>query len=378
MRVGIVGGGPAGLYLAILLRRRRLASSVTVYERNAPGATFGWGIVFSGRTMANLEHADPESHRRIRKAAVEWDDVVVQLQGETVVIGGNHFVGVERLAFLRALQERAEELGVDVRYETVCDDPAGLASDSDLLAGADGVGSVVRSAWAPAFEPRLDERRNLYAWLGTPARFGGLTMAFRTVPAGTFVAHAYNYSADLATFVVECDPGTFERAGLARMPEPEALAYLAGVFAAELDGRPLLGRDFRWIRFIHLANRHWHTGNVVLLGDALHTAHFSIGSGTKLALEDAIALTDALGATSGIPEALSAWEEARRPQVESYQDAALTSLKWLEDLGADLQLAPIPFALKVMTRSGRLDMERLRQRDPAFVAAVEAHRAQAS
>jgi 2-polyprenyl-6-methoxyphenol hydroxylase-like FAD-dependent oxidoreductase len=344
-----------------------------VFERNAPDATFGWGIVFSGRTMANLAQADPPSHAAFMGIAQSWDKVVVQLQGRTVSVGGNDFVGVERLAFLNALQARAAELGVVIHYRSPVAHPEALAGDAHLLVGADGVGSVVRAAWADKFAPSLDERKNRYTWLGTPARFDGLTMAFRTVAEGTFIAHAYNYSPEMATFVVECDPGTFARAELDHLPESDALAYLARVFAEELGGRPLLGRDYRWIRFLHLANRHWHTANVALLGDALHTAHFSIGSGTKLALEDAIALCDALERHPEVADALPAWELARAPAVGAYQDAALTSLKWLENLGDDLELDPIPFALKVMTRSGRLDMERLRERDPEFVAAVEAY-----
>ena len=369
MRVDIVGGGPAGLYAAILLRSRGLADQVTVYERNPPGATFGFGIVFSGSTLANLKAADEASYRRIADVSLTWTDVIVGHPDETVRIGGNDFAGVARLAFLEALQARCRELDVDLRFEAEVTDPTVLEM-ADLLIGADGVGSVVRDWHRDAFDPSLDERRNLYIWLGTAQRFDGLAMLFRRAPAGTFIAHAYAYGPEGSTFVVECAPETFQAAGLHERSERDALAYLADVFAEDLNGQPLMARGYRWIRFIMLQNAQWHHRNVVLLGDALHTAHFSIGSGTKLALEDAIALAEAVEAEGAIPQALARFQSTRQPPVEAYQAASLSSLKWLEHVDADLDLDPLAFAYKLMTRSGRVDDVSLSRRDPDFFAAL--------
>jgi anthraniloyl-CoA monooxygenase len=306
----------------------------------------------------------------IRDRAVTWTDVIVGHQGERVHVGGNDFAGIGRLAFLDALQQRCASLGVDVRYETAVADPRSLQA-ADLVVGADGVRSTVRGAFEASFGPELDERHNPYVWLGTTQRFPGLAMLFRPSAAGLFIAHAYEYGPEGSTFVVECSLETWRRAGLDRLGEAEALALLEAVFAADLEGAPLRAKDYRWLRFILLRNRTWRHENVTLLGDALHTAHFSIGSGTKLALEDAIALADALAAAPDAAAAIDRYAEARRPDVEAYQAASLESMRWLETLDADLALDPVRFAYRVMTRSGRVSADTLRRRDPEFMARLE-------
>jgi anthraniloyl-CoA monooxygenase len=371
MEVAIVGGGPAGLYLALLLRARELARSVTVYERNRPEATFGFGIVLSGRTLANLQTADAPSYERIAARCVRWQDVLVGHRGELVRIGGNSFAGIGRLEFLQTLRERCVETGVELRYQCPVDDPDALRG-ADLVVGADGVRSTVREAYADAFQPLLDERRNRYIWLGTRQGFDGLAMLFRQAPEGLFVAHAYRYGPEGSTFVVECAPETWAAAELDRRSPDDGLRFLAEVFAAELDGAPLVAKDYRWIRFLMLSNRCWRHENVVLLGDALHTAHFSIGSGTKLAVEDAMALAEALARESDPRVAVDQFATARRPGVEAYQAASLESLRWLEGLDADLDLDPVSFAYRCMTRSGRVDADSVRRRDPQFMARVDA------
>jgi anthraniloyl-CoA monooxygenase len=373
MHVSIVGGGPAGLYLAILLRRRGLADAVTIHERNSRAASIGFGIVFSGRTLDSLREADAESYEAIRAHSATWEDVIVGYRGQRILVGGNDFAAVARMDFLRALQDRCESLGVDLRYDDEVNEVDGLL-DADLVVGADGVGSLVRSRFEASFEPLIDERNNPYIWLGTPQVFEGLAMLFRTTPAGTFIAHAYEYGAEGSTFVVECSLDTWRRSGLERLPEDAGLAYLEGVFRDDLAGQPLLAKGYRWIRFVMLRCNHWSHDNVVLLGDALHTAHFSIGSGTKLAVEDAIALADALEAEGGVTAALAAFESGRRPEVEALQDASYESLRWLETIEHDLGMEPVPFAYRLMTRSGRVDDDSLRRRDPEFAAAVEAWR----
>ncbi|HEX5758735.1 MAG TPA: FAD-dependent monooxygenase [Thermoanaerobaculia bacterium] len=370
MRILVVGGGPAGLYFALLMKRRDPRHEVTVLERNPRDTTFGWGVVFSEQTLSYLADPDPPTFRALDARLARWDNVDIVHRGEKVTIRGNRFSGIPRLELLDVLQRRCEELGVDLRFARPIA-PDEELPPADLVVGADGVRSVVRERFAAAFGPAFDVRRNRYIWLGTPRLFHGLTLTFRAHADGLFIAHSYKYGRDRSTFIVECDPESWRRAGLGEMDEEEGLRYLERLFADDLAGAPLLSNASRWLQFATLRNRRWSHGNVVLLGDALHTAHFSIGSGTKLALEDAIALAGALDQHSELPAALAAFERSRRPHVERYQSAAEASAAWFEGAAADLHLDPLAFAYRAMVRSERLGHANLKRRDPEFVAAYE-------
>jgi anthraniloyl-CoA monooxygenase len=378
MKVNIIGGGPAGLYLAILLKQRDPRHAIAVYERDRPDDTFGWGIVFAGRTLSLLAEYDPPSHAAVLDGLETWDNVDVVHCGERVSVGGNNFSGIARLRFLNILQQRCAELGVQLEFSRVVEEGVGVEAlrDCDLLVGADGANSTVRRTYAPFFQPIIDLRQNRYVWLGTRRRFDGLTMIFRQSEAGLFIGHAYRFGPATSTFVVECPPDTWLRAGLDRLDEPAACAYLAEVFRGDLGGEPLLSNNFlRWQNFPLIKNKRWRHENVVLLGDALHTAHFSIGSGTRLALEDAMVLADAFRERPGVEDALARFEALRRPRVEEFQEAALTSLVWLENVAEQLHLPPVPFAYRLMTRSRRTGYNRLSRKDPGFIARFDEWRA---
>lgn len=371
MKITIVGGGPSGLYFAILMKKLSPANQITIVERDGPNDTFGWGIVFSDQTFSYLKDNDEPSYAEISSNCEIWDNVDVVHRDQKITIRGNRFSGIGRLAFLNILQKRCRELGVEIKFHMNATDPAELAP-YDLLVGADGANSTVRRAHNDAFQPSVEMRKNKYIWLGTHKLFHGLTLTFRENEAGLFIAHSYKFNKTTSTFIVECSEQTWSAAGLDRMSDDETCEYLAGVFKKDLDGHALLSNNFvRWLNFPLVKNSQWHHENVVLLGDALHTAHFSIGSGTKLALEDSIALAKCFEANSSVEAALEDFQRVRKPIVDAYQEAAYASLLMFENADEDMHMDAIPFAYKMMTRSKKIDYEKLKRRDPQFIAAYD-------
>jgi len=372
MKIACLGGGPGGLYFAILMKKAWAQAEVAVYERNGPDDTFGFGVVFSDATLANLGDADAESYAEIRRRLAHWDDIDIHLKGALLRSTGHGFCGCSRKALLNLLQERARTLGVKLAFQHEFAD-AGPFAECDLVVAADGVNSALRSANADAFEPEIDFRPNRFIWLGTEARFPAFTFIFKENEHGLWRVHAYQYEAGRATFIVECTAATFARTGLDANDEAAAVAYCERLFARELAGRGLLANRSIWRNFPNVRTGRWHVGRLVLIGDAAHTAHFSVGSGTKLAIEDAIALADAVKARpDDIPAALADYEARHRPEVESLQRAALVSQRWFEESERYYaRLEPIQFAFSLLTRSLRISHENLKLRDPAFVGEVD-------
>jgi len=371
MRVAIVGAGPAGLYLAYLLKRRDRSAEVRVFEQNPAGATFGFGVVFSDRALEFLREDDPETCDAIAPAMESWSDITLDLEGRVVSIDGVGFSAVGRLELLRLLQKRVESVGVAVQYERAVGSLDELAG-ADLVVGADGVNSLVRRAHEKELGASVGHLTNKFAWYGTTRRFETLTQTFRRNTDGAFNAHHYRYSPRMSTFIVETDAATWQRAGFASMDEASTKAYLERVFADVLSGRGLVSNKSVWRNFPKVTNARWSAGKAVLLGDALHTAHFSIGSGTRLAMEDAIALARAIGThPADAGAAARAYEAARRPIIDKLTAAANSSGEWYERFAEHMKLAPLEFAMSYITRSGRVDLERLRAVSPRFVAAYE-------
>ena len=370
MRVAIVGAGPAGLYLAILLKRDNPGHQVTVFERNRLEDGFGFGVVFSDETMENVGEADPETNRAMAEAAANWDDIEIHFRGSVTRSTGHRFSGVERKTLLELLARRARALGVEILGQREIRTPADCGP-ADLVVAADGVASLLRDHLADQFQPQLDWRTNRFVWLGTTRPFPAFTFYFKPSPAGLWRTHAYQYAPGRSTFIVEAREETWQASGLREDDEAGTVAYLERLFKEELEGHRLLANRSIWRRFPTVRNGRWHAGNVVLLGDAAHTAHFSVGSGTKLAMEDAIALAAALSSGKPVPEALADYETARRPGVESLQRAAQASLEWFESVERYQELDPLQFAFTMLTRSLRITHENLRLRDPALVAQVD-------
>jgi 2-polyprenyl-6-methoxyphenol hydroxylase-like FAD-dependent oxidoreductase len=374
MRVAIIGAGPAGLYLSYLLKRRRGSAEVRVFEQNPADATFGFGVVFSDRALEFLREDDPETYDAITPAMESWSDITLDLEGRVVPIDGVGFSAVGRLELLRLLQKRVEGAGVAVQFER----PIGSLDelkDADLIVGADGVNSLVRRTYEKAFGASVGFLTNKFAWYGTTKRFETLTQTFRRGPDGAFNAHHYRYSSQMSTFIVETEAATWERAGFASMDEAATKACLERVFADVLDGHRLVSNKSAWRNFPKILNQHWSARNAVLLGDALHTAHFSIGSGTRLAMEDAIALARAIETNpADAGAAARAYEAARRPILDKLTMAANASGEWYEHFAGHMKLAPLDFAMSYITRSGRVDLDRLRVVSPKFVAAYEESR----
>jgi anthraniloyl-CoA monooxygenase len=372
VRIVSVGGGPAGLYLGILMKRADPRHQITVLERNRPDDTFGFGVVFSDATLENLGRADPDSYAAIRRSFSHWDDIDIHWRGEVLTSTGHGFCGMERRLLLQILQERCRELGVELQFEREVTDLDDLARRADLVLGADGVASTVRSLRAAGFGPEIDVRPNRFVWLGTTFPFKSFTFYFKENEHGLWRVHAYRYRDSGSTFIVETTVDAFARAGLRADDEDGSIRYLEELFADELAGHPLIKNRSIWRNFPTVRNRRWHDGNVVLLGDAAHTAHFSIGSGTKLALEDSIALAGALTGESSVEAALDRYERERRPAVESLQRAAQVSLEWFEGTERYRSMGGIQFAFTLMTRSLRVSHDNLARRDPDLVARVDA------
>lgn len=371
MKINIIGGGPAGLYFAILMKKADASHQIKIRERNGPNDTFGWGVVFSGKTLANLRAADEESHADITKEFEAWDNVDVVHRDAKISIHGNSFSGIARLQLLKILQRRAEQLGVEIEFRNEVHDIESLRKDCDLLLAADGVNSSVRLRYAEQFHPELDLRTNRYIWYGTNQLFHGLTLTFRVNEAGVFAAHSYKFNSSTSTFIVECDPHTWEKAEFSQMSGDETREYLGEVFCGDLDGHELLSNNSKWINFLLVKNKNWHFENVVLIGDALHTAHFSIGSGTKLAMEDAIALAESFQRAENVNEALSNFASKRDPVIQDYQAAAFESMVWFENATQYMHLSPLELAFSLMTRSGRVSYDDLKRRDPEFIKQYE-------
>jgi 2-polyprenyl-6-methoxyphenol hydroxylase-like FAD-dependent oxidoreductase len=374
MRIAILGAGPAGLYLAYLIKRRSPAAEVTVVEQNAADATWGFGVVFSDRALEFLREDDAETYAAIVPHMESWNDITLSHRGARVTIDGVGFAAIGRLHLLQLLQARARSVGVAPQYRRMVKSLDELAG-ADLVVGADGVNSLVRRTHEAAFGATVKLLTNRFAWFGTAKRFDTLTQTFVTTDLGTFNAHHYRYAPGASTFIVETDAETFARAGFATMSDAETRATCERIFAETLGGHPLISNNSIWRQFPLVHNARWSAGNCVLLGDSLHTAHFSIGSGTRLAMEDAIALDKALAAhANDVPAALAAYEAARRPVLEKLVNGANSSMDWYERFPEHMRLSPAEFAMSYIMRSGRVDLERLRKQSPRFVAWYEGQR----
>jgi anthraniloyl-CoA monooxygenase len=384
MNIVCIGGGPAGLYFVLLMKKQRPAHRVVVVERNRPYDTFGWGVVFSDQTLGNLVASDEPTARAILQSFNHWDDIDVFYKGSRVTSGGHGFCGIGRKRLLNILQQRCEELGVELVFETDVEDDQALAAryGADLVIAADGLNSRTRTRYAATFQPTVETRRCRFVWLGTKKKFDAFTFVFKETEHGWFQAHIYQFDGDTSTFIVETPEEVWRKAGLADMPQEEGIAFCERLFAEHLDGHALLSNAGHlrgssiWIAFPRIVCEQWVQWNggvpVVLMGDAAHTAHFSIGSGTKLALEDAIELARCCAAHEGsLPEALAAYQASRSVEVLKIQSAARNSMEWFENVGRYSALEAEQFAYSMLTRSQRISHENLRLRDPGYVARFE-------
>jgi 2-polyprenyl-6-methoxyphenol hydroxylase-like FAD-dependent oxidoreductase len=372
-RIAVLGGGPAGLYFSYLWKRRHPEDQVDVFERNPEGATFGFGVVFSDKALDFLRVDDPETAEAITARMETWRDITLVHLGERVVIDGVGFSAVGRLEFIKQLTERARSVGVTLRFETAVHSLDELEGYG-LIVAADGVNSLVRRTYEGDFKTLLSCDDNKFVWYGTTKRFETLTQTFVETEFGSFNAHHYRYSPTMSTFIVECDRSTWLRAGFAEKTEKETRAICESVFSDTLDGHQLVNNKSIWRNFPWIWNERWSHRNMVLVGDALHTAHFSIGSGTRLALEDVIALTNALdNEPCDLRAALEAYEAARRPVVEKLVKAAKTSASWYQNFPEHMKLAPFDFGYSYITRSGRIDDDQLRAASPRFMERYDAH-----
>lgn len=378
MKVAVLGGGPAGLYFAVSMKLRDAAHEVSVYERNRADDTFGWGVVLSAETLENLTANDPVSATWIRKHFAYWDDIAVIHDGVRTVSTGHGFCGIGRKRLLTLLQRRARELGIRLVLETDIDDPRPYMETHDLVVAADGLNSRSRATFADIFKPDIDTRKCKFVWLGTHQKFGdAFTFIFEKTEHGWVWAHAYQFDPDTATFIIECSEQTFERFGFGAMTQQESIAVCERIFAKHLDGHPLMTnanhiRGSAWINFPRVLCERWSYKNLALMGDAAASAHFSIGSGTKLALESAVALADYVESEADLDAAFRKYEDARRTEVLKLQSAARNSLEWFEEVERYLGLDPVQFNYSLLTRSQRISHENLRLRDPEWLGGAEA------
>jgi anthraniloyl-CoA monooxygenase len=370
MRIVCVGGGPGGLYFAMLMKKADPRHEIRVVERNQPDQTFGFGVVFSDATMAGIADADSEAYRAISAHLVHWDDIEVNYRGERIASTGHGFSGMSRHTLLNVMQQQACAAGVDMVFEREISSLDACAG-ADLIVASDGSNSTIRRLLADRIATAVDLRPNRFVWLGTSKPFPAFTFYFKHDSHGLWRVHAYQYAPDRSTFIVECREGTWIAAGMDRADEDETAVFLERLFAEELDGHRLVTNRSIWRQFPTIRTTPWWSERIVLLGDAAHTAHFSVGSGTRMAMEDAVALRDALAGEPDVAAALRAYEAKRRPQVESLQRAAQASLQWFEDTERYMTLDPIQFTFSLLTRSLRITHEDLRARDPQFLASVD-------
>ena len=371
MKIRVIGGGPAGLFYSYLMKRDDPSHDIVVYERDPEDATYGWGVVFSDVALSFVRDLAPELYASITDGQFVHDEMAVIHKDTTVTLAHNTFHRMARIDLLKALHVHCRKVGVKVEFERRFDDVTEFA-DADLIVAADGANSAIRTRYQDHFQPVLDARPNLMAWYGTTQRFPALSLIFRQNEDGLVIAHTYQYSATHSTFLVEVDPVTFAKSGLDRMSEDESLAFCERAFAKDLDGHHLLSNKSTWFRYTIVKNKQWHFKNIVLLGDALRTGHPSVGSGTRLALQDSIALFDAYKAVGAdVPTMLAKFVELRQPGSDALQKAAIKSTEWYENLGPKLPLDPISFAYDYVTRSGRVDHAEVRRRDPVLAEAWE-------
>ena len=373
MRIAVIGGGPGGLYFAYLWKKRHPDADIDLFEQNAAGATWGFGVVFSEQALEFLRADDPDTVGAIAPRMESWKNITLNLRGENVAIDGVGFSSIGRLDLLTILQQRVGSVGVSPRYDTVIESMDQL-SGYDLIVAADGLNSLVRRTFEKEFGASVSWSANKFAWYGTTKRFETLSQTFVETDLGTFNAHHYRYAPDMSTFLVECDMATWQRYGFADKTIEQSQAICERVFAATLDGHRLVSNKSVWRNFPWIWNERWWSGNRVLIGDALHSAHFSIGSGTRLAIEDAIALVKALEAEPNIPAALDRYQAERQPIVKKLVTAARTSADWYERFPEHMRLDLMDFAHSYITRSGRIDDARLRAMSPMFMARYEASR----